>query len=92
MNRNLLPIGIQDFRTTRTEGFYYVDKTAPIRKLVQEGRHYFLSRPRRFGKNLLVDTISALFERHEELFEGLDIHQHWEWSATPNPMLRLSFG
>ncbi len=92
MTRNLLPIGIQDFGTIRNEGFYYVDKTALIRKLVQEGRHYFLSRPRRFGKSLLVDTISALFEGHEELFEGLDIHRHWDWSATPNPMLRLSFG
>ena len=57
-----LPIGIQDFRTIREEGYYYVDKTPIIRRIVNEGRHYFLSRPRRFGKSLLVDTLKSLFE------------------------------
>ncbi len=85
-----LPIGVQDFETIRTENFYYVDKTPLIRQLVQEGRHYFLSRPRRFGKSLLVDTIKALFEGRETLFEGLGIHPHWDWSVT-YPVLRLSF-
>jgi len=90
MTRQRLPIGIQDFATIRNEGFYYVDKTPLIRQLVEGGRHYFLSRPRRFGKSLLVDTISALFEGQEELFRGLDIHEHWDWSVT-HPVVRLSF-
>ena len=85
-----LPIGIQDFRTIREQDFYYVDKTPLVRKLVDEGRFYFLSRPRRFGKSLLLDTLGSLFEGHEELFRGLDIHGHWDWSAT-HPVVRLSF-
>jgi len=91
MTRQRLPIGIQDFTTIRSENFYYVDKTSLIRKLVDEGRHYFLSRPRRFGKSLLLDTIKALFEGQEALFRGLAIHDHWDWSVT-HPVLRLSFG
>ncbi len=91
MNRRLLPIGIQDFRTIREHGFYYVDKTPLVRRLVAEGRFYFLSRPRRFGKSLLLDTLRSLFECREELFRGLDIHKHWDWSAA-HPVLRLSFG
>ncbi len=91
MTSRRLPIGIQDFETIRSEGFCYVDKTPLIRQLVDEGRHYFLSRPRRFGKSLLVDTIKALFEGRKELFEGLAIHGHRDWSVT-HPVLRLSFG
>ncbi len=90
MTSRRLPIGIQDFETIRSEGFCYVDKTPLIRQLVDEGRHYFLSRPRRFGKSLLVDTIKALFEGRKELFEGLAIHAHRDWSVT-HPVLRLSF-
>ena len=52
-----LPIGIQTFREIREDGFYYVDKTAYIRRLTEGGKHYFLSRPRRFGKSLLLDTV-----------------------------------
>ena len=91
MTRQRLPIGIQDFATIRSEGFYYVDKTSLIRRLVDEGRHYFLSRPRRFGKSLLVDTIRALFEGRQDLFRGLAIHDRWDWSIT-HPVVRLSFG
>ncbi|MDE0097387.1 MAG: AAA family ATPase, partial [Gammaproteobacteria bacterium] len=91
MTRSRLPIGIQDFRTIREGGFYYVDKTRLIRNLVEQGRFYFLSRPRRFGKSLLVDTLKSLFEGSEELFRGLDIHEHWDWSGN-NPVVRLSFG
>ncbi len=90
MARSRLPIGIQDFRTIRSEEFYYVDKTCLIRQLVDEGRHYFLSRPRRFGKSLLLDTLRALFAGHEPLFRGLAIHPHWDWSS-PYPVVRLSF-
>ncbi len=91
MTRHHLPIGIQDFATIRSEDFYYVDKTPLIRQLVKGGRHYFLSRPRRFGKSLLVDTLRALFAGQEALFRGLAIHDHWDWSVT-HPVLRLSFG
>ncbi|MCY3793337.1 MAG: AAA family ATPase, partial [Gammaproteobacteria bacterium] len=90
MNRRQLPIGIQDFRTIREDHCYYVDKTALIRQLVQGGRHYFLSRPRRFGKSLLLDTLRELFECNEPLFRGLDIHQHWDWNDE-HPVVRLSF-
>ncbi len=91
MTRLLLPIGIQDFQTIRSEGHYYVDKTPFIRQLTAGGRHYFLSRPRRFGKSLLLDTLKSLFERRESLFRGLDIHPHWNWTS-PDPVVRLSFG
>ena len=86
-----LPIGIQTFRTIREEGYYYVDKTALLRRLVEEGTHYFLSRPRRFGKSLLVDTLKELFEGSEELFRGLAIHAHRDWSVR-HPVLRLDLG
>ncbi len=91
MTRQCLPIGIQDFRTIRDDGYYYVDKTSLVRRLVDEGRHYFLSRPRRFGKSLLVHTLKSLFACDEPLFRGLDIHPHWDWSS-PHPVVRLSFG
>ena len=91
MSRRKLPIGIQTFRTIREDGCYYVDKTAYIRRLVDEGTHYFLSRPRRFGKSLFIDTCKELFEGNETLFEGLAIHEHWDWSVR-HPVVRLSFG
>ena len=91
MARRKLPIGIQTFRKIREEGCYYVDKTAYIRQLVEEGSHYFLSRPRRFGKSLFVDTLKEVFEGDRALFEGLDIYDQWDW-PTPSPVLRLSLG
>ena len=90
MPRRKLPTGIQTFREIREEGCYYVDKTSYIRRLAAEGKHYFLSRPRRFGKSLFVDTLKELFEGSEELFRGLDIHGHWDWSVR-HPVVRLSF-
>ena len=86
-----LPIGIQTFREIREDGCYYVDKTALIRQLTEGGKHYFLSRPRRFGKSLLLDTIKELFEGSEELFRGLAVHGQWDWSVR-HPVLRLDFG
>ena len=59
MHKRKLPTGIQTFRKVREKGCYYVDKTAYIHRLVAEGTHYFLSRPRRFGKSLFVDTIRS---------------------------------
>ena len=85
-----LPIGIQTFRKIREDRCYYVDKTAYIRRLVNEGTHYFLSRPRRFGKSLLIDTLKELFEGNEPLFEGLAIHAGWDWSVR-HPVVRLDF-
>ncbi len=85
-----LPLGIQTFREIREGGYYYVDKTGYVRRLVDGGKHYFLSRPRRFGKSLLLDTLKELFEGSEERFRGLAIHDGWDWS--PHPVLRLSFG
>ena len=91
MTRRRLPIGIQNFREIREDNCYYVDKTAYIRRLLDEGKHYFLSRPRRFGKSLFLDTCKELFEGNEPLFEGLAIHDRWDWSVR-HPVLRLSFG
>lgn len=92
MIRRRLPIGIQDFRTIREQDdYYYVDKTPLIRNLLDDGRFYFLSRPRRFGKSLLLDTLRSLFECKEDLFRGLDIQDRWDWSA-PHPVVRISFG
>ncbi len=85
-----LPIGLQTFRELREEGYYYVDKTPWIRRLLSGGKHFFLSRPRRFGKSLFLDTLKELFEGSEALFRGLDIHGHWDWS-THHPVVRLSF-
>ena len=91
MTRRRLPIGIQTFREIREENCYYVDKTAYIRRLLEEGKHYFLSRPRRFGKSLFLDTLKELFEGSEALFEGLAIRDRWDWSLR-HPVLHLSFG
>ena len=89
--RRRLPIGVQNFREIREENCYYVDKTAYIGRMFDEGKHYFLSRPRRFGKSLFLDTCKELCEGNEPLFRGLAIHDRWDWS-TRFPVLRLSFG
>ena len=90
MTKRKLPIGIQTFREVREDNCYYVDKTAYIRRLLDEGKHFFLSRPRRFGKSLFLDTCKELFESNEPLFEGLYIHDRWDWSVR-HPVLRLDF-
>ena len=91
MDRRKLPIGIQTFRELREDDCYYVDKTHHIGCMVEGGKHYFLSRPRRFGKSLFLDTLNELFEGSEQLFEGLAIHGRWDWSAR-HPVVRVSFG
>ena len=70
MTRRKLPIGMQTFRKIREGRCYYVDKTAYIRQLLDEGEHYFLSRPRRFGKSLFLDTCKELFEGNEPPVRG----------------------
>ena len=67
----LYPVGIQNFEKLRREGYFYVDKTALMYRLVSTGSYYFLSRPRRFGKSLLISTLEAYFQGKKELFDGL---------------------
>ena len=78
------PIGVQSFEKIREDGFAYVDKTGLIYRLTHEGNIYFLSRPRRFGKSLLVSTLKNYFLGHKELFEGLAISSlEKEWLEYP---------
>lgn len=84
-----LPIGIQSFEYLRTEGYLYVDKTALIYQLVTMGKPYFLSRPRRFGKSLLLSTLEAYYQGKKELFKGLAIEQ-LEQNWYEYPVLHLS--
>ncbi len=80
----LYPIGIQNFEKIRKEGYLYVDKTALIYQMVKTGSYYFLSRPRRFGKSLLVSTLEAYFQGKEELFEGLAMEKlEQDWLEYP---------
>ena len=90
MTAKKLPIGIQTFREMREENYYYVDKTAIACQLVSEGKYYFLSRPRRFGKSLFLDTLKELFEGNEPLFKGLAAEQQWDWSKK-HPVIHISF-
>ena len=78
------PIGIQDFERIITEGYLYVDKTPLMYEMVQNGSVYFLSRPRRFGKSLLVSTLKYYFEGKKQLFKGLAIERlEKEWKSYP---------
>ncbi len=94
MNAHLpkLPIGESSFENLRTRGYLYVDKTRWIHRLVTEGSYYFLARPRRFGKSLLVSTLKSLFEGRRDLFAGLwiDRHGEWEWQEHPVVVLDLN--
>ncbi|MFA4045901.1 ATP-binding protein [Prevotella sp. PCHR] len=82
------PIGIQSFESLRNDGYVYVDKTALVYKLADTGRYYFLSRPRRFGKSLLISTLEAYFSGKKELFDGLAIEE-LEKDWTEYPILHL---
>ena len=75
MEKRIYPIGIQNFEKLRKAGYVYVDKTAWVHRLVTTGSYYFLSRPRRFGKSLLISTLEAYFLGKRELFKGLAIEQ-----------------
>ena len=91
VDRRRLPVGIQTFRQIREEGYYYVDKSGYARRLADDaGKHYFLSRPRRFGKSLFVDTLKELYDGNEPLFRNLAVHDGWDWSRR-HPVVRLSF-
>lgn len=78
------PIGIQDFEDLQRNGYAYVDKTNFVYKLADEGKYYFLSRPRRFGKSLFLSTLEAYFQGKKELFEGLAIYDlETDWKKYP---------
>ena len=80
----LYPIGIQSFSEIRENGYIYVDKTGLMYKMVKEGKYYFLSRPRRFGKSLLISTLEAYFLGRKELFEGLVVAElEKDWVEYP---------
>ena len=83
-----LPIGIQTFSDIRTQGYLYVDKTALVWQIANSGKPFFLSRPRRFGKSLLLSTFEAYFQGKKELFAGLDI-EHLEDKWEKHPALHL---
>ena len=88
-----LPLGIQTFKKIRdkNENYLYVDKTEIAKNLIERGTYYFLSRPRRFGKSLFLDTLKEIFEGNRELFKGLHIYDTWDWSVT-YPVIKFSFG
>jgi Predicted AAA-ATPase. len=83
-----LPIGIQTFKDIIEGGFYYVDKTHFIPKLTS--KYYFLSRPRRFGKSLFLDTLKEAFSGNKELFKGLYLYDNWNWEKR-YPIIKISF-
>jgi Predicted AAA-ATPase/PD-(D/E)XK nuclease superfamily len=85
-----LPIGIQTLSQIRVKNAIYVDKTQIIHQLAKQGAYYFLSRPRRFGKSLLISTLKELYKGNKTLFEGLWIEDKWDWSKT-NPVIHISF-
>ena len=90
MEKKSLPIGIQEFKDFKEFNYLYIDKTEYIHRIVTSGQYYFLSRPRRFGKSLLLSTMKELFKGSKELFEGLWIADNWDWAKT-NPVLHISF-
>jgi len=85
-----LPIGIQTFEKIRNEDYIYIDKTEEIYNLINSYTYAFLSRPRRFGKSLLLDTMKCLFEGKKELFKGLYIYDRWEFKEYP--VIKISWG
>lgn len=86
-----LPIGIQTFSKIIENNCYYVDKTKLITELANNGSYYFLSRPRRFGKSLFLDTLKEAFEGNEKLFKGLYLENNWNWEKK-HPVIRIDFG
>ena len=92
MKRKSLPLGIQNFEEFKEKNLVYVDKTRLIYHLVDTPKGlYFLSRPRRFGKTLLLSTLACLFQGKKELFEGLWIHEKSDWDWKPYPVVSIDF-
>ncbi len=91
MSFEKLPIGIQDFETVISDGYAYIDKTKGIFQLIDQGKSYFLSRPRRFGKSLLISTLAAFFSGKRHLFKNLWIDSiEYEWEQYPIIRLDMS--
>ena len=88
---NKLPIGIQTFKDIRNANYLYIDKTQLALDLIEGGHYYFLSRPRRFGKSLFLDTLQSIFQGEKALFKGLSIYDQWDWGTT-YPVIKISFG
>jgi len=86
-----LPIGTQSFEILRQKDCVYIDKTKYVFELIENGRVYFLSRPRRFGKSLLISTFEELFKGNKKLFEGLYIYDKWNWKEK-YPVIHLDLG
>ncbi len=86
-----LPIGVSSFKNIIADNACYVDKTPFVKQLFDMGRYYFLSRPRRFGKSLLIDTFKQAFLANKELFNGLYLEHNWDWEAK-YPVIHISFG
>jgi len=84
------PLGRATLAAIRADRCYLVDKISHLERLIDESRFCFLSRPRRFGKSLLPDTMRDLFEGNQALFEGLHVYNRWDWRNT-HPVVRLSF-
>ncbi len=94
MKNKKLPIGVQTFGEIRNNNYCYADKTNFIEQLVEEGKYYFISRPRRFGKSLFLDTLDCAFSNKKELFNNLYLtskQSKWDWKQT-NPVVRISLG
>jgi hypothetical protein len=89
--RKKLPLGIQTFADIRNDNCYYADKSGYAVDLAEQAKYYFLSRPRRFGKSLFLDTLKELFEGNAKLFEGLQAEKRWDWH-TKHPVIFVSFG
>ena len=87
----ILPIVVQDFVQLRQDDLLYVDKTAKLLELIQNGRRYFLSRPRRFGKSLTLSTLEAMFKGETDLFRGLKAEK-WVKEQAEKPLTVLRFG
>ncbi len=88
-----LPVGIQTFAKIRDkkENYLYIDKTEIAYDLIENGSYYFLSRPRRFGKSLFIDTLQNIFEGNKQYFEGLAIYDRWDWEVK-YPVIKIAFG
>ncbi|HJE03375.1 MAG TPA: AAA family ATPase, partial [Aliarcobacter thereius] len=90
MKLKKLPIGIQTFSKIREDDFVYVDKTGIAYDLIEKYEYVFLSRPRRFGKSLFLDTLRNIFEAKKEYFKDLEIESKWNWEVK-HPVIRISF-
>ncbi|WP_258005806.1 AAA family ATPase, partial [Cylindrospermopsis raciborskii] len=90
MNPKNLPLGINTLDKLRGSNCIYVDKTPLALQLIKQPGAFFLSRPRRFGKSLFIDTLKEIFEGNQKLFEGLYIHDQWDWSRK-FPVIKIDF-